>query len=259
MSHLLVVDEVPGSQGDLESMLRAAGMRFSTVDCIPEAMWCASEQAADLTLVFVAVAAENELLRLDSLRANLPRVPIVVIATSGGADVPLEAMKRGAFDCLTAPLELSRLHAVVGRAVEMAQSSQATERNGADAAASNGISVVNGIPLGNGSGATPGNPHGLPLNPSLSASTASDMHHGPGLHALEELARELLQTEPGSAYRRLTALVDEAAVQVALNCARGNQLQAAALLGISRTTLRAKLRAMGLSVAKHAYLNRASD
>jgi DNA-binding NtrC family response regulator len=152
------------------------------------------------------------------------------------------------------------LQAVVGRAVEMAPMNQAAERNGADAAAGKGISLGNGVSTSNGSGgATSGNPNGLPPGPLLSASAGTDIHHGPGLLALEQLARDLLQTEPGSAYRRLTALVDEAAVQEALNCARGNQLQAAALLGISRTTLRAKLRAMGLSVAKHVYLNRASD
>jgi DNA-binding NtrC family response regulator len=266
MPHLLVVNEVPGPHGDLESMLQAACVRVSTVDGIPEAAWCASDQAADLTLVFVTVANADELRRIDALRANLPRVPIVVVATSGQPDVALEAMKRGAFDYLTAPLERSRVHAVVGRAVELAQLARASgtnraavaSRNGADTAAGNGATVGRGLTNGSG-GSTSTNVDGSPLNPLLSSSTTLDVHHGPGLLALEQLARDLLRTEPGSAYRRLTALVDEAAVQEALNCAKGNQLQAAALLGISRTTLRAKLRAMGLSVSKHVYLNRTSD
>ena len=48
----------------------------------------------------------------------------------------------------------------------------------------------------------------------------------------------------------LTAIVDEVAVHEALSYAKGNQFQAAALLGMSRTTLRAKLRGMGLSIQK---------
>ncbi len=70
-------------------------------------------------------------------------------------------------------------------------------------------------------------------------------------YPLLRLARELLDTEPGGAYRRIISMVDEVVLQEALGYAKGNQLQAAALLGISRTTLRAKLRSMGLSIEKH--------
>jgi DNA-binding NtrC family response regulator len=67
---------------------------------------------------------------------------------------------------------------------------------------------------------------------------------------LERLARDLLRHNPGSVYRRLSNAVDRIAIHEALRYAKGNQLQAAAMLGISRTTLRAKLRNLGLSVEK---------
>jgi two-component system nitrogen regulation response regulator GlnG len=72
----------------------------------------------------------------------------------------------------------------------------------------------------------------------------------PRFPAVATLARELLQNSPGNVYRQMSAIVDGITVQEALSYAKGNQLQAAALLGISRTTLRAKLRGLGLSIEK---------
>ncbi len=69
------------------------------------------------------------------------------------------------------------------------------------------------------------------------------------------LARNLLRHNPGSVYRQLANAVDRIAIHEALRHAKGNQLQAAAMLGISRTTLRAKLRSLGLSVEKQLSSN----
>ena len=44
--------------------------------------------------------------------------------------------------------------------------------------------------------------------------------------------------------------MDSIILEVALKHTKGNQLQAAMLLGISRTTLRAKLKSLGLTVEK---------
>lgn len=71
-----------------------------------------------------------------------------------------------------------------------------------------------------------------------------------GFPALVSYARQLLENNPGDVYRQLSATFDNVVLDVAMRYAKGNQLQAAALLGISRTTLRAKLRSLGLTVEK---------
>ena len=59
------------------------------------------------------------------------------------------------------------------------------------------------------------------------------------------LTRRLLAAGDGDIYRRVLAEVDRAVVAEVLRHAGGNQVHAADLLGISRTTLRAKLQAAG--------------
>jgi len=75
---------------------------------------------------------------------------------------------------------------------------------------------------------------------------------------LADLARRLFHSSPGNVYRQLVSDVDKVVLDEALRYANGNQLHAAALLGISRTTLRAKLRSLGLSVEKQLSTERGS-
>jgi two-component system nitrogen regulation response regulator GlnG len=61
---------------------------------------------------------------------------------------------------------------------------------------------------------------------------------------------QLLRAGESDIYRRVCLDVDRVVIETVLRHARGNQLQASELLGISRTTLRAKLRALGMTVQK---------
>jgi two-component system nitrogen regulation response regulator GlnG len=64
------------------------------------------------------------------------------------------------------------------------------------------------------------------------------------------LVADLLRVGSTDIYRQVTSAVDRAILTAVLDHSRGNQSQASELLGISRTTLRAKLQALGLGVEK---------
>jgi two-component system nitrogen regulation response regulator GlnG len=64
---------------------------------------------------------------------------------------------------------------------------------------------------------------------------------GPDLAVLIE---DLLQAGETELYRRVLLEVDRAVFTIVLERVGGNQVQASRLLGISRSTLRAKLRAL---------------
>ena len=68
------------------------------------------------------------------------------------------------------------------------------------------------------------------------------------------LTTNLLRAGESDIYRRVCLEVDRVVIETVLRHAKGSQVQASALLGISRTTLRTKLRALRMTVRKSLIL-----
>jgi two-component system nitrogen regulation response regulator GlnG len=71
-----------------------------------------------------------------------------------------------------------------------------------------------------------------------------------GVTDLAYLTTSLLRAGEADIYRRVCAEMDRVVLDTVLRHVNGNQVRAAELLGISRTTLRAKLRALGVNAEK---------
>jgi two-component system nitrogen regulation response regulator GlnG len=72
------------------------------------------------------------------------------------------------------------------------------------------------------------------------------------------LVTNLLKGGELDIYRKATLAVDRVVLDTVLRHVKGNQLQASELLGISRTTLRSKMRALGMAIEKQ-LLNEADQ
>jgi two-component system nitrogen regulation response regulator GlnG len=64
------------------------------------------------------------------------------------------------------------------------------------------------------------------------------------------LVESLIQNQEPAIYRKVSRAMDRAVLATVLRAAKGNQVRASELLGISRTTLRAKLRSLGMAIEK---------
>jgi two-component system nitrogen regulation response regulator GlnG len=87
-----------------------------------------------------------------------------------------------------------------------------------------------------------------------------NLRNGPAPHShppcddksldLAQTVQGLLRSGESEIYRKITTAADRIILESVLRHARGNQVQASELLGISRTTLRAKLRGLGMTSEK---------
>ena len=67
---------------------------------------------------------------------------------------------------------------------------------------------------------------------------------------VKELVTRLLQAGVPDIYDKVNEAVDRVVLAGVLRHVKGNQVEAAEFLGISRTTLRSKLRSLGLAIEK---------
>lgn len=115
---LLVVEDNVVLQLSLTAMLRREGFSLLVARSVAEARVQLLRERPSVILLDEGLPDGSGLELLEELRAS-PDSPLAIVATAGGAlHTAAEALRHGAFDLLTKPLNNDLLRAAVGRAVE---------------------------------------------------------------------------------------------------------------------------------------------
>ncbi len=110
---VLVVDDEPAMLEVLRIRLEGWGLRVDTASDGAEARRRWSERRPDIVISDVMLPDTSGLELLAELRRTWPDVAVVVITAHGSVDLAVEAMKEGAVDFLTKPLDYQKLeHAI---------------------------------------------------------------------------------------------------------------------------------------------------
>jgi len=115
---VLVVDDEAAQRTVLAGFLRKRGLEAVTAAGVDEAVQLASSRTIDLVLTDLNMPGKDGLVLIDNLRALNPEVPVIVMTAFGTVASAVSAMKRGAADYLTKPIDLDELDVLVTRTLE---------------------------------------------------------------------------------------------------------------------------------------------
>ncbi len=117
---ILIVDDNPDIVTMLEDRLRSQGYGTLIAEDGRRALELVEQETPNLVLLDLDLPRLTGLEVLKRLRQNKSGddLPVIVITAHGSIDVAVEAIKEGAFDFLTKPLDKDHLMIVIGKALE---------------------------------------------------------------------------------------------------------------------------------------------
>ncbi|MFO7931563.1 MAG: sigma-54 dependent transcriptional regulator [Desulfosalsimonas sp.] len=115
---ILVVDDDAGHRTTLKTVLKSWHYRISEAEDGRTAVDMAKNTPFDLILMDVRMAIMDGIDALIEIKSYNPAIPIIIMTAYSSVDSAVEAMKAGAYDYLTKPLDFDELKLTIERALE---------------------------------------------------------------------------------------------------------------------------------------------
>ncbi|WP_097462267.1 sigma-54-dependent transcriptional regulator [Mangrovitalea sediminis] len=123
----LVVDDEPDIRDLLAITLARMDIDAITVETLDEARARLQDSPIKLCLTDMNLPDGNGIDLVKWVQKNHPQIPIAVITAYGSMDTAISALKAGAFDFVSKPVELPRLRELVASALRLSEAPAATE------------------------------------------------------------------------------------------------------------------------------------
>lgn len=114
----LIIDDEPDICELLELTLQRMEIETESAGSVAEAKRLINENEYHLCLTDMRLPDGNGIELVKLMQLKFPDVPVAVITAHGNMDVAVEAMKAGAFDFVSKPVDLSALRKLVSAAVQ---------------------------------------------------------------------------------------------------------------------------------------------
>lgn len=116
---VLVVDDDPGHRTMLQTVLEAGGYRVSLSADGREAIDSAEQEPFDVILMDIRMRGLDGLETLRRLRPIAPDTPVVLMTAYASVKTAVEALRSGAEDYLTKPLDIEELKVVLKKVLQI--------------------------------------------------------------------------------------------------------------------------------------------
>jgi two-component system response regulator HydG len=115
---VLVVDDDDAHRTMLRTLIGGWGYSVSEADDGSTAINEVQARSYDLVLMDVRMVKVSGLEALDKIKAHNPAIPVIIMTAYSSVETAVEALKQGAHDYLTKPLDFDKLKITIERAME---------------------------------------------------------------------------------------------------------------------------------------------
>ena len=110
---VLIVDDEELIRWSLSEELGNSGYTARSADGVETAMKIVGEESPDLVLTDLRLQGESGLDLLKKIRRTYPAIPVVLMTGFADVDTAVEAMREGAADFISKPLQLPALQVLL--------------------------------------------------------------------------------------------------------------------------------------------------
>jgi two-component system response regulator HydG len=115
---ILVVDDDLAHRTMLRTLLASWGYEVSEADDGRAAVEAVHGQPFDLVLMDIRMIHVSGIEALEEIKAFNPAIPVILMTAYASVETAVEALKKGAYDYLTKPLDFDELKLAIARATE---------------------------------------------------------------------------------------------------------------------------------------------
>jgi len=117
-ARVLVVDDEPSARSGLEKLLRQEGYAVDVATDGQHALQVAADKPPDVVVTDLKMPKMDGIELLQKLRATYHDVPVIVVTAFGEVSTAVQAMRSGADDYLTKPVDFDALMLAIERSIE---------------------------------------------------------------------------------------------------------------------------------------------
>lgn len=128
---VLIIDDEPDILELLDLTLQRMQVQTCSATTMAQAMELLANRHFDLCLTDMRLPDGDGLAVVRHIQHNLPQTPVAMITAYGSLDTAISALKAGAFDFLTKPVDLQRLRELVNSALRLKQDPAPEQNDGA--------------------------------------------------------------------------------------------------------------------------------
>lgn len=146
MAEILVVDDDQSIATAFERFLKHEGHGCTIASNAEEAVRLVGELDPDLVVMDIRMPGVDGLQALQQLRATYPDVLVVMMTAYGSSQTSIDAIRAGAFEYLTKPLDLNRLRTVIDHALAAKRSREHAVGPESEVVAQPSVTLVGDVP-----------------------------------------------------------------------------------------------------------------